>query len=94
MFVYSLQFETNLGYLQCVRTSDLYFIYVAASRESPTKEGEEEPWEKEVDDLVQWTSKLDGDQLWCPNKNKSVTSRPILRFHRIATRSVNKNYSP
>ena len=26
-------------------------------------DAEEEPWEKEVDDLVAWTSKLDSDML-------------------------------
>lgn len=49
----------------------LFLVKNSDSSEGPLKSGggrmgaggEEEPWEKEVDDLVAWTSKLDDDNL-------------------------------
>ena len=42
-------------------------LVFAVSSDGPVKSGgrigEEEPWEKEVEDLVEWSNKLDEEQL-------------------------------
>ena len=39
--------------------TDSLFFYVAPSTNPPPTGHKDEPWEKEVEDLVTWSSKLD-----------------------------------